>query len=207
MVLINLFIQKNQNPIKMKHLIFFFIALSGIHTLYAQKKSITDTTVYEYVNLFSKGDTGFIKLYFLNDSLLVRKEYYGKAWDPTSITESGIDTFIINKSKWKKVFNGKPYSFLSESDFANKKVVKEYTRNQSPPNAYNLYTPVKKVKVDNDVIYVYDMDVVHGKAKLYSDTRIYFSLKYGIVGYISYSSEMLIKKFVGKIKMELRKPK
>lgn len=191
----------------MKYLIFLAIVLSCIHPLYAQKKSITDTTVYEYVNLFSKEDTSFFRSYFLNDSLLVRKEYYGKAWDVNSITESSVDTFIVSKNKWKKVFNGKPYSFLSGSDFANKKVVKEYTRNQSPPNAYNLYIPVKKVKVGNDLIYVYDMDVVHGKAKLYSDTRVYFSLKYGIVGYISYSSQMLIKKFVGKLKMELRNPK
>ena len=191
----------------MKHLIFFFITLSCTHTLYARKNSITDTTVYEYRNLFSNGDTSFFKSYFLNDSLLVRKEYYGKVWDATSITASGTDTFIVSKSKWKKVFNGNVYSFLSESDFAKKQVVKEYTRIQNPPNTYNLYTPVKKVKAGNDVIYVYDMDVVHGKAILYSDTRVYFSLKYGIIGYISSGSEMLIKKFAGKIIMELRKPK
>ena len=191
----------------MKHFIFFVIALSCFYSLYAQKKSITDTAIYEYVNLFSKEDTSFFKSYFLNDRLLVRKEYYGKTWDATSITESSIDTFIVSKQKWDKVFNGKPYPFLSAIDFANKKVVKEYTRSQSPPNSYNLYTPVGKVNVGNDVIYVYGLDVVHGKAKLYSDTRVYFSLKYGIVGYISYSGQMLIKKFVGKLKMELRKPK
>ncbi len=188
----------------MKYLIFFAIVLGCIHPLYAQKKSITDTTVYEYVNFFSNGDTSFFKLYFLNDRMLVRKEYYGHAWDTSSITESSIDTFIVSKNKWKKIFNGKTYPFLSESDFTNKKVVKEYIRSESPPGVYCLYTPVKKVKVGNDMIYVYDMDVVHFKAKLYSDTRVYFSFKYGVVGYINYTSQMLIKNFVGNLDMELR---
>ena len=126
----------------MKYIIFFIIALSCIHPLYAQERPIIDTAVYEYVNLFSKEDTSFFKSYFLNDSLLVRKEYYGKAWDAKSLTASGRDTFIVGKSNWKKIFNGKSYSFLSVNDFTNKKALKEYTRSQSSLYSYNVYTPV-----------------------------------------------------------------
>jgi hypothetical protein len=137
----------------------------------------------------------------------VRREYYGRSLDINGIFLAAIDTFIVYKDHWNKVFDGKRYPFLSIKAFDKKQQTIELIRSESPPGLRNRYTPVKKIKAGNDVIYVYDKAALIGKHPYYDDTRIYFSFKYGIIGYVNSTVEMLLKQFYGKVKMELRPPK
>ena len=167
-----------------------------------------ETIVYEYQSLYSGGDSSYIKSYFLNDSLQVRQVFFGHSFDISSIKEQSLDTFVIYKKEWKKILNGKKYLFLSMKDFSSKHSTIEYLRNAGAWNYRYKFTPVKKMKVDGEQIFVYDRDVIDYKNKVKSrDSRVYFSFKYGIVGYLNLNENMVMKRFLNKLKMELRERK
>lgn len=186
----------------MKKYVVFLLLQFANSKIMSQSK--TDTIFYNYVSLFSKKDTGYIKIYYLNNKILVRNEYYGWRIDSNSIEKLTTDTFIVSKESWKKIFNGKVYRFFALTDFKKKKITIENVRRDGRKNISNHYKPVKRIIVDNEEIYIYDLDVMQGKFTIYQDTRIYFSFKYGVVGYINYDSQMFIQKFAGKIKIEFR---
>ena len=70
------------------------------------------------------------------------------------------------------------------------------------------YTPVEKLKVSEEEIFVYERDVINEADKVKSnETRIYFSFKYGIIGYLNLNENMIMKFFTNKLKMKLRERK
>jgi hypothetical protein len=68
------------------------------------------------------------------------------------------------------------------------------------------YTPVTKLKIDNELIFVYDRDVIDSTGRIKTnDTRIYFSFQHGLIGYLNLNENMVMKSFLKKLKMQLRK--
>lgn len=188
------------------NLLFFFMVLGLVNISQAQKAKAGKFLIYEYLNQSKSDDTTFFTILYLNDSIEVRKEFFGKNWNAKSFQSPiAIDTFIVKKERWMKIFNGISYPFLSPNDVKAGSTIVEFTRGEKPPNTYNLYRPVKTIEIDQEPIVVYDMDVMYGHGlKLYDNTRVYFSPFYGIVGYINLDERILLKRFAGKLNMELR---
>ena len=180
-------------------MVYFFLC----YPTFSQNR--VDTVKYEYVDMYSNGYTKYAKVFFINDTVMVVTNFFGKKFEPESIEEVGIDTFIVGNNKWKKMYEGKTYNFFSIDSFEAKKQTTEYSKSNSPSRLINVYTPVEKLRLGSDNVYVYDLTAMRGGVKFYDDTRIYFSYHYGIVGYINYDNKMLMNQFVGKVKMRIRK--
>jgi hypothetical protein len=188
----------------MKKTLFFICIVFCFLTLKAQNKK--DTVYYEFKSLYSGGDTGYFKTYFLNDSLQVRQFFFGHSFDKSSIIGEDVDTFVVYKNEWKKIFKGIIYPFLSVSDFVKHKSTIEYLKNEGPWKYRYRYTPVTKLKIDNELIFVYDRDVIDSTGRIKTnDTRIYFSFQHGLIGYLNLNENMVMKSFLKKLKMQLRK--
>ena len=191
----------------MKKLTLLILSLLVINFLKAQRKIKSDTTALEYFSLFSGGDSSYIQTYFINDSLQVRQVFFGHSFDVRNITGGSIDTFIIYKNNWKKIFNGISYPFLSLKDFTTKHETIEYLKTGWRNYRYR-YTPVEKLKINGEEILVYNRDVIDEANKVQSNnTRIYFSFKYGVIGYLNLNENMVMKPFINKLKMKLRERK
>ena len=188
----------------MKAFFIFLLTSFFILNTYSQEKS--DTSIYEFIDEWPQRDTSFIKTYTLKDNMIVREEYFGHSFDLSSITLVTMDTFVVYKDRWEKFYNGRLYPYFSLAAFTEKIVLVEKGKWDEKKDVSCKYNPVDKQIVNGDLILAYDMDVYYGKYAKYTGARIYFSFKYGIVGYLNMSQpvQMILKPFKGSLKMEYR---
>lgn len=192
----------------LKILLFFSFFLLSF-SLIGQKNN---TCSYKkFINRSSSDlDTFYEEVNFIKKSLAqVKTFHYNKVINSNSfeILPIKIDTFLMNSKKWKYKFEGKFYDFFSLNDFNKKLKTKKIYRNERDEIFCIEYIPYKKVFFKNELIFIYDVNEVYVKSNFCfnSNARLYFSFKYGIVGFIDPFSNFVFEKFDENGVLELRR--
>jgi hypothetical protein len=82
--------------------------------------------------------------------------------DDTDISSS-VDTFVVGKSEWGKIYNNQTIPFLSINKFANSKKIYEYLDREKKDRFYLEYSPIKKFSIDQKDLYLYMVRPMSGQ--------------------------------------------
>jgi hypothetical protein len=161
-----------------------------------------------YINLWDRGDTTYVTFEYLNDSVLLSKKYFGKSFNISSILISEVDTFLISDNSWSNFSDKIVIPVYSKDKFDNNQITRKVIYNaRLSDSLYYEYIPFKKISLNSEIIYAYDINIVRKstKAILYNDTRQYFSYKNGIVGWLNTEQEFIHENYLDLFLMSPRK--
>jgi hypothetical protein len=195
-----LVISKKIKPKKMKtylHIFIGLICLAGFMTCTPTKithKMPCDVVfIYEDTNDRAWGEVLRLRRTYLTKNVFIDSMIYPYL-PPNSV---GIDTFKVENNEWFYLYMGTYYLLFSEKKFKKGEVTKHFFYKDTKPAVYgtavyqpnrffNKYTP-SHVIIKHPYLgecYVFDVDD-NGGAGSASSGSVFFSFKYGLVGFDS----------------------
>ncbi len=143
----------------MKICMIFVLLLGGI-SLKAQN-IICKVDTLRFKSVGPIVDTFYLTREKLKGNVYRQVKYYGFS-DNSNLT-TVIDTFIISKNEWKKLYKSDTIPFLSVKDFLAKNKTYEYIDTVNKEFLYYEYEPVKRIRVSKKNFYLYKVKPMSGK--------------------------------------------
>lgn len=137
-----------------------FLLLSS-KNLIAQKQLSSKADTLRFKSVGYIADTFYLTREKIKKNVIKQTAYYGLS-DNSNLSTS-IDTFLIGKTAWKKLYKNDTLPFLSVKDFTAKKKTKEYINAENKEHFYYEYEPVKKFNVQKKNLYLYRVKPMSGK--------------------------------------------
>lgn len=172
-----------------------FLLLSS-KALVAQKQPSNKTDTLRFKSIGHVADTFYLTREKLNKNVFKQTVYYGLS-DNSNVSTS-VDTFVIGKSGWKKIYNNDEIPFLSVKDFIANKKCYEYLDREKKELFYKEYEPVKAIKLQRKTFYLYRVKPMSGKGMVESlGDDIYYIVFDFKIGEVYRSSYHIKKVLIG----------
>ena len=135
------------------------VLFAGKTVMGQDKLVIVDTL--RFISIGSISDTLYQTRQKIKSNIYKVITFYGL--NDNRNLNSTIDTFIVGKEVWKKLYNNDTLPFLSIKSFTAKKKVNEYLSSESKDAFYYEYEPIKKFSVKKREFYLYRVKPMSGK--------------------------------------------
>jgi hypothetical protein len=144
-------------------IVCFLLLYSNI--MMAQKQSSNNKAdTFRFKSVGYVADTFYLTREKLKKNVIKQTAYYGLS-DNSNLSKS-LDTFVIGKTAWRKLYKNDTIPFLSVKDFEANKKTNEYIDVENKEHFYYEYEPIKKFNIEKKSFYLYRVKPMSGKGKV-----------------------------------------